>query len=120
MAIASMYCDVDLAGRFLEKSRYFFEKSMKQLAGFGDNQYLTRPLVVMLTNGFAHMDVCASSRFRQDQEGAKAVRNEDVVTSGRPDTKNMIVRNFHKVLSIIRHTSLRKEISWIRSRLSSF
>lgn len=118
LAIASCYCEKDQQEKFLKKSRYFFEKSLEHIFQYGENSYLTRPIVVMMTNGFAHMDISLKDRAgnrRKSQECSHGFGSKRKKLTRFNDVKNELI----KIANIMWKTSLRKEIALIKSRLSS-
>lgn len=50
---AAIHSEPPLRGRFLEKSKYYYDRSLHDLQRF-ETRALTRPLVILLVNGVSH------------------------------------------------------------------
>lgn len=114
LAHAALYAPKTLRKSFLEKSRFFFEICMDQLKNF-DTRNLTRPVVILMTNGMVHMNAFAH-----------LVGDEHVTTKdldyGFPgvDTRtkrNYVLDIFARLLKVITKTSFSKELQWINQRI---
>ncbi len=113
LALASCYGKDDERQLFTEKSRYFFQISIEHIKMFGDSAYLTRPLVIMMTNGFYHMQTLVNDA----QKKSYNVSSTDLTYTRSNSFLTFLLERISKVIEILRKTSLSKEISWIKSRL---
>lgn len=114
LALAARYCEKEKRDAFLEKSRYFFEKTLEHILQFGENSYLTRPIVVMMTNGLTYMEMAQG--LRADKLPTLDYQSSSKKINGR---RCSVCEEFGKLLRIIRNTTLKKEISWLQCRLRS-
>jgi hypothetical protein len=114
LALAARYCEKDRQDVFLQKSRYFFAKTLEHVLQFGKNSYLTRPIVVMMTNGLTFMEVAQD--IRDDRLPPLDFHSS---LENREQQSNSADSELDNLLKIIKNTSLKKEISWLKVRLIS-
>lgn len=120
LALAARYCEKERQSLFLRKSRHFFEKSLQHVLEFKENSYLTRPIVVVMTNGLVHMDVYQNVDHLTDwaQGGEKTIRNHPTLEK-EPNFMAVLGTELKNIARIARKSSLTKEISWLKNRMSS-
>jgi len=120
LAWAARYCAEERRPLFLRKSRYFFEKSMQHVLEFKENSYLTRPVVVMMTNGLVHMDVYQNTDHISDwgPGGKTTIRNQANPEKG-PGILTEVASELKNIVKIAGKSSLTKEISWLKNRMKS-
>ena len=91
---------------FKEKSRYFLDYALSELASF-DTWYFTRPMTIVLTNGMPSLSLLYNKfemDFPKNASGLSEVRKSLI--------KNMILRN-------LKNFSLKKELKWVQIQLRS-
>jgi len=114
MAHAALYSPEPLRKQLMERSRFFFEASIKQLKGW-ETRYLTRPIAILMSNGMLHMDTFFNSTYHEDI----ASRDTDYLkfNDNSASQRSGIVK---KAKRMIKKTSLRRELLWIRRNLKKF
>lgn len=116
LAHAASYAPEPLRQRLLAKSRFFFEACIDQLRDF-ETRDLTRPIVIIMTNGMVHMDVFFQAAFSEEI----ASRNIDfsIPKEDSQLQKNHVLNQIIRLKKVVKNTSFRKELHWIRQRLES-
>jgi PcRGLX-like N-terminal RIFT barrel domain len=114
LALAVRYCEKGKRDAFLQKSRYFFEKTLEHVLDFGENSFLTRPIVVLMTNGLTYMEIVKDT-------ATDRIPSFDSCTSAAKKKKHQKFagRGLGEFWKILKNTSLKKEISWLQCRLKS-
>lgn len=111
-AVASNYCnDEKLRNKYNQKSQYFFSKTFEYLRQFGDAQFLTRPVVVVMTNGFSSMGL---SNMNNSDENFLIQENNLIRTKKE---SYQLVENLSDFMRILKKTSLIKEFYFLISRI---
>jgi len=116
LALAGEMLAGEVRDRFLDRSYFFFSTGMSHLRQF-ENRTLTRPLVLLLTNGMEHADIYGrwvQGRLEQGQD------KEEILRGWRrqsPPGRRGAVRR--RLLHIASRTSPAREFRWVRHRLFS-
>lgn len=96
-------CDKDV---FVDKSRFFFQHSVDELAGFEDTRHFTRPLAIMMTNGMVHMEMeCMGEKFFKTSDC-----EDKAHLLSTPPTRSLSKGVFQKI-------SLKNELKWIQVQI---
>lgn len=109
LALAARYCESGMRDSFLKRSKFFFRKSLEYVLSFGENSFLTRPLVVVMTNGLTYMEIMHDVAAENIPDLSQ---NDVEIMSSKYNVKNSF-------LKILKNTSVKKEFRWLRNRLRS-
>jgi hypothetical protein len=113
LAHAAFYAPEPLRRVLLVKSRHFFEMCIDQLRNFATRD-LTRPIVILMSNGMVHMDVFTTSDFPEDV-ASKSI--DYGLSSKLPPKRNPMQTYASHLLKVIRNTNLNKEIQSVKLRM---
>ncbi len=116
MMQAAKFADNNTRSILIKKARFFFEAGYKELNGW-KTRYLTRPLVLVLQNGWAEI-----------------LRNEDIpcyhthenasYNWGSSDHRSSLIKTifriFEKFNNALKKTSIQRELSWLTFRLKKY
>ena len=113
LAFAAKYAPKNLTDIFKERANFFFRTCIDQLARYPERE-LTRPIVILMTNGMTYMDMYVG--------GGKA----DLFLGEKPLGYGITKRHsFNKGFSllmgmfyIIKKLSIAKEVKWIIARIN--
>ncbi len=109
LACAANYASKRMQRRLKNKAQYFFECSLTQLDAF-ETKTLTRPVVLLMSNGMTYLDVM----FNSKKSEGDFFNEEDY--SPRKIYLSQKKNKDRKILRFVRNISLKKEIDWLRTR----
>lgn len=115
LSIASRYCDNKQSSRYAKKSRYFFEKCFEHMKNFGEARFLTRPIVIVMTNGFYALDM-SYNRCKVSTTGM--IQHHQNKPWKKLSLISKIREFLNRLFRTLRKTSLIKELRWIKMRLN--
>lgn len=108
-AIAAYYAPSNLRPLFIEKSKFFFEHSVKELDSF-DTKFLSRPMVLIMTNGMPYMEMIYDKNDQYDGDAER--ENMEAFNT----TKRVLIK---KIWKNLKYFSISKELNWISRQLKS-
>ncbi len=109
---AAKYSENPLRQLFLDKSEFFFKEAIRYLFSFDKTKTLTRPLALLMTNGFIQGAFATYSDETKDVAHKESGQMTDTISL----SQNLIWK-FSLIYQIIRNISLKKEWLWIKYRL---
>jgi hypothetical protein len=112
LAHATRYAPEPLRQRLMEKSRFFFEVCINQLRDW-DTRYLTRVIAILMSNGMVSMDTFSRLTCSEDivsKEVDYTLQNANLQKNDGSEQRIQLIK-------VVKNTSFRKEIRWIRQRL---
>jgi len=111
---AAYYAPRQFRQELLKKSRFFFEACIDQLRAF-ETRELTRPIVLLMTNGMVHMDLF--SKLSYSEEIASKHIDYALTDLNAEIKQNRVLDQIKRFLEVAKNTSLTKECQWTRQRL---
>jgi len=118
LAHAAMYGPQPLRQRLLEKSRFFFEGCIDQLRDFETTRELTRPVVILMTNGMVHMEM--NSRYKNVDDTIASVDIDYLsMETDSKLQKDSVLNRLSTVIKVAKNTSFKREFRWIKERLGN-
>jgi len=116
LAHAAHYAPEPVRQRLIEKSRFFFELCINQLRDdFKETRDLTRIIAILMTNGMAHMDTF--SRFICSENIASKEIEYTLPNADVSFQKNGVLEQLIRLIKVVKNTSFKQELRWIRQRL---
>lgn len=109
---AAKYSEHPMRQVFLDKSEFFFKEAIRYLVSFDKTNTLTRPLALLMTNGFMQGFFDIYSDEANEVADKESGQMSDTILL----SQNLIWK-FSLIYQVIRNLSLKKEWLWIKSRL---
>lgn len=118
LAHAAQYAPEPLRRQLLGKSRFFFERCFNQLRDdFADTCDLTRVIAILMSNGMVHLETYSGETC------VEAIASKDInytlPDANPPGPGTAVTDRLIRFLQVLRNTSFKKELRWIRQRVKN-